>query len=145
MKHGPNTWENYLKVHERVLRDFSGNITTSDPQYKVKYITDNYYILELNRLEVLTLKGTKIFIKIEKDIYIKEGVRKKVAKLYAYSYHSWFKETNKNILRYCSPHEDHNKFHHRHDYTHDPMRTIKINEDEWPHVSEFLEEIIKNF
>lgn len=38
-KHDWNTWENYLKVHERVLKDFDANIITQNPSYKVDIAT----------------------------------------------------------------------------------------------------------
>ncbi len=144
-KHGWNTWENYLRVHERVLKDYSSNIITSNPLYKIERVTENYYTLELSKIEVMTVKGNPVFIKIEKDIVIKEGVRKKLAKLYSYSYHAWSKSSLKNLVRYCSPHTEHNKFHHRHDYSVSPMKTTRVNDDEYPHVSEFLQEVIDSF
>jgi hypothetical protein len=72
-------------------------------------------------------------------------ITKKRAKTFNYSYNAWDPKTNKNLIRYCSPHLDHNKFHHKHDYTVDPDETNKIGNDEWPHVSEFLEEVLTNF
>lgn len=144
MKHGSNTLENYIRVHEKVLRDYSQYIITQNPMYSEEFITANWLALELDRLEVESIKGNRIFIKISKDVEVSPGVRKPLAKLSEYSYHAWYKSSGNNILRYCSPHPDHNKFHHRHDYTVIPLRTTQVGKDEWPHVSEFLEELIFN-
>mgnify|MGYP003673959771 CR=1 FL=1 len=144
-KHDWNTWENYLRVHERVLKDFASSILSSNPTYQLRQITENYYTLELNRLELLTIKGNSVFVKIEKDIHVKDGAKKKIAKLFNYSYHAWLKDPPRNLIRYCGPHLDHNKFHHRHDYTKSPMITTQVNKDNFPHVSDFLQEIIDTF
>lgn len=146
-KHGWNTWENYLQVHERVLRDYSKHFQTSNPQYSIDQITENYYTISLDKLIVTTLTGNQVWVKIEKDVEVKKGVTKKVAKTYSYSYHSWRSKGKgaENLIRYCSPHEVHNKFHHKHVYKNNQQVTTKIEDDDWPHVSEFLDEIIENY
>jgi hypothetical protein len=96
-------------------------------------------------MELLTVKSNKVLVKLEKDIFVKDGARKKIAKLFNYSYHAWEKKPPKNLIRYCGPHQNHNTFHHCHDYTVKPMRTIKIPDDKYPHVSEFLKEVIESF
>jgi len=145
LKHDWNTFENYIRVHEKVLRDYSNYFFTQNPTYKEERVTDNYYTLELDRLGLITNKGTRVYIKVEKDIHVKAGARKPIAKLYEYSYHAWDSVSKRNLLRYCSPHEDHNRFHHRHDYSENPMITTQVADDEWPHVSEFFDELINSF
>lgn len=80
---------------------------------------DNYYSLEIKKSELKTQKGNIVFVKIEKDIEIQEGLRKRTARTDGYSYHCWRKYVSKtadeSLIRYCSPHETHNKFHHKHE------------------------------
>ena len=51
-RHGRNTWENYLKVHESVLRKYSSHFVNPNISYKIEKITENYFTLEIARLEV---------------------------------------------------------------------------------------------
>ncbi len=143
-KHDWNTWENYLRVHENVLKKYKDNFPSHMPKYAVEMITDQYYILKLEKLELITIKGTSVQVSIEKDVEIQEGGRKPVAKTVGYSYKAWIKG-GKNLIRYCSPHDTHNQFHHKHDFTQDPPTVIRLNNDEYPHVSEFLSELINKF
>lgn len=143
-KHGWNTWENYLRVHESVLKKYQTHFITQSPKYSVIRFTDQYYQLRIDKLELVTTKGTSIYINIEKDVEVQAGGSKDVARTVGYSYQAWIKG-GKNLIRYCSPHESHNKFHHKHDYQKDPINPIPINSDNWPHVNEFLDELIDNF
>lgn len=143
-KHDWNTWENYLRVHESVLRKFSSHVMTVAPKYTVIKFTENFYQLSLNKLELKSFKGTVIQVNIDKDVEVQEGARKKIARTYAYSYQSWIKGGH-SLLRYCSPHETHNQFHHKHIYHLRGDVLEIINDDSWPHVSEFLEELIHHY
>jgi hypothetical protein len=143
-KHGWNTWENYLRVHESVLKKYQPHFITQSPKYSVTRFTDQYYQLRIDKLELVTAKGTPIYINIEKDVEVQAGGSKDVARTVGYSYQAWIKG-GKNLIRYCSPHESHNKFHHKHDYQKDPNNPIPINGDSWPHINEFLDELIDNF
>ena len=143
-KHGWNTWENYLRVHESVLKKYQAHFITPSPKYLVTRFTDQYYQLRIDKLELMTSKGTSVYINIEKDVEVQEGGSKDVARTVGYTYQAWIKGGN-NIIRYCSPHETHNKFHHKHDFINQPNTVIQIGIDNWPHVNEFLDEIIYNF
>ena len=118
-KHGANTWENYLRVHEKVLKRYSGYFVNPSVTYAIERITENYYTLTIDRLELKTNQGVTLFVKIEKDVDVQAGVTRKIARTYGYSYNSWKKwELGiTNLIRYCSPHHDHNRFHHKHDFT----------------------------
>lgn len=53
-----------------------------------------------------------------------------------------------NIFRYCSPHADHNCFHHRHDFdafAKDPSETETIARipGDWPTLGDVIEELFK--
>ena len=143
-KHDWNTWENYLRVHESVLKTYQANFLTQFPKYSIDEITDQYYQLKIDKLELITSKGTVILVNIEKDVEVQPGAKKKIARTVGYSYQAWIKGGN-NLIRYCSPHETHNKFHHKHDYVNQPNKLIPIAHDQWPHVNEFFDELIHNF
>ncbi len=143
-KHGWNTWENYLRVHESVLRKYQANFISPAPKYSVIKFTEYYYQLTLKNLELKTRKGTVVCINIEKDVEVRPGGTKQVARTEGYSYQAWLKG-GRNLVRYDSPHVNHNKFHHKHDYLYLPKDVLPVKNDEWPHVSEFFDEIINNF
>jgi hypothetical protein len=148
IKHGWNNWDNYLSVHEKVLKNYSSNFLNTPIYYKIEKITENYFELKLDKLEVRTKQGNIILVKIEKDVVVQPGAKKKIAKTYTYSYHCWVNGPGgviNNLIRYCSPHDEHNKFHHKHDFTVKPPLLLKIAADSWPHVSEFFDEIISTF
>lgn len=144
-KHGWNTFENYLRVHESVLKKYSSHIVSQNPKYVLVKFTDHYCQLTLEKLEIQTLKNTRIYINIQKDIEVQPGARRPIARTEGFSYQAWFKGNGGNIIRYCSPHDSHNQFHHKHNYTKIPPEVLKIEAGKWPHVSEFLGEIIMNY
>jgi hypothetical protein len=146
-KYGRNTWDNYLKVHESVLKKYVKHFVSQNVTYKIEKITENYYTMEIERLEIKTHAQNTVWVKIEKDIDVQAGATRKIAKTHAYSYHCWIKngEKKKDLIRYCGPHLDHNKFHHKHDFTKNPPSVTRIGDDEWPHVSDFFDEVLKSF
>lgn len=150
IKHGWNTWDNYFNVHEKVLKKYSKHFIDPFIKYKDEQVTENYYTLDIKKTELKTQNGNIVFVKIEKDIEIQKGIRKKIARTNSYTYHCWRKLSNKtadeSLIRYCSPHETHNKFHHKHEDLAVPPQPCLIKTGEnWPHVSEFLDEVINRF
>jgi len=143
-KHGWNTWENHLKVHESVLKRYQDFFVTQNPRYQISKPTTHFYQMKLDHLQIKTFKANIVFVYISKDIEIQDGARKKISRTDAYTFQAWTKNAG-SLIRYCSPHQTHNKFHHKHDYTTKPETLIKIGDDQWPHVSEFFDEIIQNF
>ena len=59
-KHGWNTFENYLRVHESVLKKYSSHIVSQNPKYVLVKFTDHYCQLTLEKLEIQTLKHTHL-------------------------------------------------------------------------------------
>lgn len=105
-KHGPNNWDNYLSVHDKVLSQYRQYFVNQNIEYKPERITETY----------------------------------------GYSYHAWLTKTNENLVRYCSPHETHNKFHHKHIYKNgEELKIEKVGDDDWPHVNEFLDEVLGGY
>ncbi len=152
-KHDWNSLQNYLSVHEKTLRRYENAMETVRT-YMLDKLTDQYWTLTCKPLFLLTYKGNRIRVDIEKDIEIDPTVPNRPrARTFSYSY-SAIRPGSANLIRYCSPHDDghlkgsapHHEFHHRHDFTKDPKGQITIlGSDDWPHVSEFLDEVLRTF
>ena len=155
LKHDWNTLEDYLSVHQQVWKKYDLWQATGKPFYSTIYYTDQYLELKTERFFLTTHKGTVVRIDIRKEVEIDDTRgKKKVARTFGYSYSCNLpsqsrSERGKVLLRYCSPHppkEDepvHHPYHHRHD----GMGNVKIisDENDIPHVSEFLDEVLNSF
>jgi hypothetical protein len=95
----------------------------------------------------MSIKQKSILIDVKKIVEINPTSRRLTAKTYEYHYHARFKENGLGIIRYCSPHSNHNKFHHKHIYDSfgKIKQTIRVAQDSWPHVSEFFDEVINGY
>jgi hypothetical protein len=140
-KHDWNNLRNYLDVHESVLRKYASCFTNT-PSYSVTRPTDQ--MLELAVTMHFSHKGLRL--KVEKTAEIRSAGRGlESAKTYSYSYAAY--DNTGCLFRYCSPHPFHNKFHHKHVY--DEVTRVEVTplkmlgEDEFPHVDEVIEELLK--
>ena len=96
-----------------------------------------------------TYKGTVVRIDIRKSALIDPDIKTRLrARTYEYSYSANLPKIGE-LIRYCGPHDidtkspDHHKFHHKHDFTSGEEVITKIDDDEWPHVDEFLREVLE--
>ena len=145
MKHDWNWWDNYLSIHEQQLRFYS-NFMTTVKTYNLKCHTERYYELSCEQIPFKTYKGSNIRVDIRKDILVRHYRGRLQARTYAYTYNSNLPNPDgRNLIRYCSPHMGHNQFHHKHDYTVDPPVIIQISDDSYPHVGEFINEVLETF
>ncbi len=109
-KHGPNRFANYWTVHETVMQQF---------------IREGFVILDGLVLETLDnsilIYGTivclgRIYIDVKKELSILSGEgADAMVQTVDYSYNAVLTNVG-NILRYDSPHLDHNQEHHVHRY-----------------------------
>ncbi len=144
MKHGWNSWEHYLSIHEKTLRFYNPYMTVVKT-YTIFKHTTRYYEIQCQQIPMRTYKGTDVRIDIKKDILVDEVNGRLQARTVAYSYNANLPNPNgQNLIRYCSPHEDHNQFHHKHIFMPTPQ-VLKIEDDEYPHVGEFLNEVLETF
>ncbi len=152
-KHDWNSLQNYIVVHEKTLRFYERHMETRRSYVYDKW-TDRYATLECKGMILLTSHGSRIRIDIEKEILIDStnSVRPR-ARTYSYSY-SAISPGRHTLIRYCSPHDDahvegsasHHRFHHKHDFARSSQGVITLlGSDEWPHVSEFLDEVLQSF
>lgn len=145
MKHGWNSWDGYFATHEKVLRFFSKYMVV--PQvYSVLRPTDRFYQLICENILVTTYKGTRVRIDLSKDVLIEDQHGRLRARTYGYSYNANLPNPDgRNLIRYDSPHDDHNRFHHKHEFTTHPPQVIRIGDDDYPHVGEFFNEVLERF
>ena len=145
-KHDWNTLEDYLNVHDSVFKKYI-KYFQSPRTYKYAKLTEHYHVLELEAV-LNTNKGSLVKVDIEKGITVKKiPGNRPVVKLNNYKYHAYFHKTGINIIRYDSPHGGHNQFHHKHTYGFlgNEIKIDPVRNDDWPHVHEFLDEVIQNF
>ena len=146
-KHSWNWLEDYLRVHERVLGNYTSDIETPR-SYSYTWLTEQYLILSVT-FHLKTSKGQRVRIDISKDVEVEAlPGGKRHARTEAYSYNASI--GSGNLIRYDSPHDqnentpDHHKFHHNHDFTKTPPTIARVHDD-WPHVNEFLDEVLQRF
>ena len=109
-KHGPNRFASYRVIHETVMQQFlrSGFVISEDLSFE-----------PING--VIWLEGTivclgNIYIDVSKKIRILSGEgADTIVQTETYSYNAVLANVG-NILRYDSPHHDHNQEHHVHRY-----------------------------
>ncbi len=150
LKHDWNTLENYLSVHDRVLRQYSKHMVTVKT-YIHRKLTPFFLILRAENIVIRTTKGNSIRVDIRKNVEIDPSNKKRPrARTYDYTYSASIPGGSK-LFRYCSPHgdvksnlPDHHKFHHKHVYDGDRETIERIDDDKWPHVNEFLQEVLES-
>lgn len=148
-KHDWNTLENYLTVHDRVLRQYS-RYMIAVKAYTQKKLTDYFLVLRVENIVFQTFQENLVRVDIRKNVEIDPSNEKRPrARTYDYTYSASVPGGEK-LFRYCSPHEDvkpnapdHHKFHHKHVFKGGKEVILKIGEDRWPHVNEFIQEVLE--
>jgi len=126
-------------------------------EYDHQVVTESHEILRVRQIVLNTWNGNTVHAYITKDIEIRRpaGGRPE-AKTYSYRYHA-NQPDGRSLIRYCSPDDpyepvkqaNHRTFHHRHIFDQNGNE-IRIENTEgsgtdWPHVSDFLNEVLQNF
>ena len=152
-KHGWNSLQHYLEIHDKTLRFYQKHMETPRV-YKYEKLNEYFHTLTCLKIFVHTYKGTRVRIDIKKDMTVDPSNPKRPrARTFRYSYNANI-PGGSDLIRYCSPHEDweqegsapHHKHHHKHDFTKGPKEKITLlGDDEWPHVGEFFEEVLNSF
>lgn len=151
MKHGWNSLVHYLEIHETILRTYE-KYMESPRIYNKNWLNELHLFLSCTRIIVTTYRGSRIRIDIEKDVEVDDSIPGRLrAKTFGYKY-SANRPGEPSLIRYCSPHwdanpekaPDHHRYHHKHDFTRGKEIITKTGND-WPHVGEFFEEVLKNF
>lgn len=139
-RHGPNRLSNYVAVHDNVMQQFlrGGFVVSEDLAF-----TAVEGALELEGRVQCT---AGIHIDVRKRIAVLEGAGAgALVRTVAYSYNAAVQGLG-NILRYDSPHPDHNREHHVHRYdvlNGDRAGTVDFiyDEDDVPTLGEVLTEV----
>lgn len=129
----------------------------SPVQYKHQVITENFEMLIAPKIVFTTWKGTTVHVSLKKDITIRATkLGRREAKTYSYRYHANL-PSGLPLIRYCSPDDprsiqdpnNHHTFHHRHIFDHLGNQTrvenVTTAEGGWPHVGDFLNEVLSVF
>jgi hypothetical protein len=139
-KHGPNRLDRYRDIHETVMAQYrdSGFLLEDD----LDFLPDGDGVIAL--VGTITLDGG-IRLDVAKKLRVLEGEgATATVQTFAYSYNANIVGLG-NILRYCSPHEDHNQFHHKHTFdvlAGDRSGTVtEVAEDDWPTLGQVFEEL----
>lgn len=147
-KHDWNSRENYLAIHEQILNKFVRQCYLSGPAvYSVWNSTPQALELEIKGLVLRRHNGNSVEFKIEKTAEVDISWARPRVKTFSYSYHAFYpKPLSRNLIRYCSPHE-HRKVHHKHVYGVDGINSavVEVSDRIWPHVDEFINEVLESF
>lgn len=148
-KHGWNTREHYFSIHEKILRQYESRMV-SPRKYSIRPETDQWVRLVAEGILFNTSKGNVVRVDIRKDVEIDDSLpHRPMARTFDYTYSANYPKGSA-LIRYCSPHydidnpnaPDHHKFHHKHDFRAGIERITRIDDDGWPHVGEFLNEVL---
>ena len=152
-KHDWSSLQTYLNAHERVLSTYSKFMDVPH-QYNQKRITQNYLLLECIGIIFTTYNGNKVRVDITKDVEIDDENPKRLKALtVGYSYNANSPKMG-NLCRYDSADQPsqlgpgsppHHYFHHKHVWISGKEQILKIEDDQWPHVDEFIQEVLRNY
>lgn len=111
-KHGPNNLYNYLEVHHKAMGGhLASGFVLADKVAFGSILPRELYVLE-GRIHCAG--GLAIDVRKFLAVVDCEGAHEKVQTV-DYKYHAHISDV-RNVFRYCSPHDDHNKHHHVHRY-----------------------------
>lgn len=144
-RHGWNSWDHYLAIYERCIRDLSPFVVENRLTYTVtpevvhwsgKIICQSGIELDVNKVQQVKFRRNgQMQVRTEQ-----------------YSYHAVRRRESHdavNLLRYDNihSHRDHRDSHHRHAFTSDgdPLSAEHVGYDGWPVMSEVLEELRDRF
>jgi hypothetical protein len=145
-KHGWYSLNDYLWQHVRRLEDYDWFV--EDPpkiEQDVIPVNDEFFLLRI-KMVILCKLGIKLTVEKWAEV---EGGRRKVARTVSYSYNA--SSPQGNILRYDNihQHKGHSCPHHKHVYDKSGNQVkgspFPIEEGEWPHIHEVVEELVNMF
>lgn len=140
--HGPNKLTNYLETHDTVMNQFKSR----------GFVLVDGLTLSAMGNGVMLMSGLiecagDIMLTVTKHLQVVDGEGDNVrVKNVGYSYQGWLRGHG-NIVRYDSPHENHNRCHHVHRadcFTPGADETLEeIPDGQWPTLGEVLHELEK--
>lgn len=138
-KHGPNSWDDYLSVHNSRLADFQGHFVLEDRLPFVRTLSQVYWegVLEC-------VDGLEIHVRKRQTVAIRAG--RPWVQTVDYSYHVLRRQGAKSIsvFRYDNAaHHEHADPHHRHTYDAAGKEVLPpqhVGVDGWPTLGDVIEE-----
>lgn len=151
MRHGWRSLQNYLDVHDQVIRSYHRHM--SPPKvYEQKWFTPQWLHLSCFPIFLTTYRGSQVRIDIRIDVEVDDNFARPQARTFDYTFSANLPGKT-TLIRYCSPHPDpetgaapgHHNHHHRHDFTSGKEIITLLDEEARPFVGEFFEEVMNNF
>jgi hypothetical protein len=151
MRHGWRPLQNYLDVHDRVIRSYHRYM--SPPKvYESKMYTPQWLVLTCFPVFLTTHQNTLVRVDIRIDVEVDESTARPQARTFDYTFSANLPGKG-TLIRYCSPHPEagtsaapgHHAHHHRHDFTNDKEVITLLTEETRPFVGEFLTEVMGSF
>lgn len=137
-KHGPNRLSSFLDIHAAVMSRYIDEAFVLEDELVIDPLGDN--VIEISGLircaggVVITVYKYIDIVRQEPEVWVRTS---------AYSYNASLAGRG-NIFRYCSPHLDHNKFHHRHNFdvfAGDVTGTVAQIDGDWPTLGDVIGEL----
>jgi len=146
-KHDWASYQKYINAHERVLRTYS-KFMDQPKLYQKELPSDRWLILECEGIQFNTHNGNKVRVDIHKDAVIDPSIPNRPrARTFTYRFNC--SNQMDALLRYDGPDLEigprtpsHHSFHHKHDFTSGREVITRSEDDEWPHVHEFFNEVL---
>jgi hypothetical protein len=138
-KHGPNSWDDYLAVHESRLADFADHFIIENRLSPV--LTDETVVWEG---ELLCRDGIEIHVRKTQRLWTRRGRRWVQTTDYSYQVLRRDDEGVANLVRYDNAaHHTHPDPHHRHEYDSQGGEITPVQHvgsEGWPTLGDVIEE-----
>ena len=138
-KHGPNSWDDYLNVHQRWIATFADHFIVED---RVAFTRTASQVLWEG--EILCAGGIEIHVRKRQTIRKRQGRPWVHTEDYSYQVVRRQGRDVTPMFRYDnSDHFDHPDAHHRHQFDasgHEILPAVHVGEVGWPTLGDVLEE-----
>lgn len=138
-KHGPNSWDDYLKVHQRRIEDFRGHFIIEDRLTPARTATQVLWEGEL-----ICQGGIEIHVRKRQSVVERSG--RPWVQTADYSYQVLRRDGTEtlNMFRYDNAdHHQHSDSHHRHAFDANGIEiapVVHVGEASWPTLGDVIEE-----
>ncbi len=136
-KHAPLRLDKYLEIHEKAIRDLEGRGFLLEADLELAPFGDDFLVMT-----GVIYCASEIRLEVSKQLHLTGN--EPLAQTFAYTYNAVLRGGG-TILRYNSPHPNHNKFHHVHRY--DVLSgdkegtTTELSEAERPTLAQVVQEL----
>lgn len=141
-RHGPNSWDSYLAVHQERIEDFRGHFIIED---RLGYVRTESVVQWEG--ELICVDGIEIHVRKRQAVSIRAG--RPWVQTVDYSYQVLRRQGDevRNLFRYDnSAHHDQPDPHHRHEYDEDGnerLPPVHVGADGWPTLGDVIVEAFR--